>query len=71
MTRFLPIALAAIIFTGLQIVIGAWVKRIRPPVLDERDGAENTLDAWLWIIATTLIFILLSMMAAEAWSRWV
>jgi len=71
MMRFLPIALAAIIFTGLQIVIGAWVKRIRPPVVDERGEAENTPDAWLWIIATTLIFILLSMMMAEAWSRWV
>ncbi|MCP9496276.1 MAG: hypothetical protein MSG64_17675 [Pyrinomonadaceae bacterium MAG19_C2-C3] len=71
MMRFWFITLAAIIFTGLQIVIGAWVKRIRPPVIDERNGAENTRDAWLWIIATTLIFILLSIMMVEAWSRWI
>ena len=71
MMRFLPIALAAIIFTGLQILIGAWVKRIRPPVVDEHGGSEDTRDAWLWIIATTIIFVLLSMMMAEAWSRWV
>ena len=71
MTRFWLIALAAIIFTGLQIVIGIWVKRNRPPAVDERGEVENDRDGWLWIIATTLIFILLSMMVAEAWSRWI